>query len=160
MECWLRKEQLYVSLSFLTMKLVGMEGVPGRFLGSHPGGNLWHCPLCLRWWCFLRLWEPGYPPLRAGRKVPGWAVPRHRGPICRGRPAMWWSRMTQLAKRLQTRLSPLECPWPRCPSIMIGLRKKEWEENPSLNLISLLSGKTQGKCRLVAGWTLWYGRHV
>ena len=21
--------------------------VPGRFLGSHPGGNLWHCPLRL-----------------------------------------------------------------------------------------------------------------
>ena len=47
MECLLRKEQLYVSLSFLTMKLVGLEGVPGRFLGSHPGGNLWHCPLRL-----------------------------------------------------------------------------------------------------------------
>ena len=37
---------------------------------------------------FLRLWGPGYPPLRAGRKVPGWAVPRHGGPICRERPAM------------------------------------------------------------------------
>ena len=53
MECLLRKEQLYVSLSFLTMKLVGLEGVPGRFLGSHPGGNLWHCPLRLRWWAFF-----------------------------------------------------------------------------------------------------------
>ena len=56
MECLLRKEQLYVSLSFLTMKLVGLEGVPGRFLGSHPGGNLWHCPLRLRWWEPVGAW--------------------------------------------------------------------------------------------------------